>query len=55
MFLSRNILENKNSISNVIWFLLFQANGDASLGKYVAGSVSGASGDSGLFVANHAY
>lgn len=36
-------------------FLSLQANGDASLGKYVAGSVSGASGDSGLFVANHAY
>lgn len=33
----------------------FQANGDASLGKYVAGSVTGASGDAGLFVANHAY
>lgn len=36
-------------------YFLFQANGDASLGKYVAGSVQGASGDAGLFVANHAY
>lgn len=36
-------------------FLSLQANGDASLGKYVAGSVTSASGDSGLFVANHAY
>lgn len=35
--------------------LIFQANGDASLGKYIAGSVSSASGDKGLFVANHAY
>lgn len=32
-----------------------KANGDAALGKYVAGSVAGASGDKGLFVANHAY
>lgn len=32
-----------------------QANGDSSLGKYVAGSVTGAVGDATLFVANHAY
>lgn len=32
-----------------------RANGEASVGKYVAGSVSGATGDSSLFVANHAY
>uniref|UniRef100_A0A1L8E1Y6 Fructose-bisphosphate aldolase n=1 Tax=Nyssomyia neivai TaxID=330878 RepID=A0A1L8E1Y6_9DIPT len=32
-----------------------KANGDASLGKYVAGSVAGAVGDATLFVANHAY
>ncbi|XP_044007314.1 fructose-bisphosphate aldolase-like isoform X2 [Aphidius gifuensis] len=31
-----------------------KANGDASVGKY-AGGVSGAAGDAGLFVANHAY
>lgn len=36
------------------YFYLIQANGDASLGKY-AGGVSGAAGDKGLFVANHAY
>lgn len=41
--------------SYFILSLSFQANGDASLGKYVAGSVAGASGDKGLFVANHAY
>lgn len=39
----------------IFFRFLFQANGDASLGKYVAGSVQGASGDAGLFVANHAY
>ena len=32
-----------------------KGNGDASQGKYVAGSVTGASGDKALFVANHAY
>lgn len=32
-----------------------KANGEASLGKYVAGSVSGAGADAVLFVANHAY
>lgn len=32
-----------------------KANGDASLGKYVAGSAVGAAGDSSLFVQNHAY
>lgn len=32
-----------------------KANGDASLGKYVAGSVVGAGGDASLFVQNHAY
>lgn len=35
--------------------LLFQANGEASLGKYVEGSVVGAGANAGLFVANHAY
>lgn len=42
----------------IIWISLFflsnQANGDAALGKYAAGSVSGAAAGS-LFVANHAY
>jgi hypothetical protein len=33
----------------------FQANGEASLGKYVAGSVVGAGAGASLFVANHAY
>nr|CAH7725292.1 unnamed protein product [Callosobruchus chinensis] len=32
-----------------------KANSDASLGKYVAGSVAGKAGDAGLFVKNHAY
>ncbi|KAL5275950.1 hypothetical protein ACFFRR_001651 [Megaselia abdita] len=32
-----------------------KGNGDAAQGKYVAGSVAGASGDKALFVANHAY
>lgn len=32
-----------------------KANGDASLGKYVAGSVVGAGADASLFVQNHAY
>jgi fructose-bisphosphate aldolase class I len=32
-----------------------RANGEAAVGKYAAGSVSGASGDQSLFVANHAY
>lgn len=42
--------------TNLFYFSYqFQANGDAAQGKYVAGSVSGASGDKGLFVANHAY
>lgn len=36
-------------------FLFLQANGQASLGKYVAGSVTGLGADAGLFVANHAY
>lgn len=32
-----------------------KANGQASLGKYVGGSVTGVGADAGLFVANHAY
>jgi len=32
-----------------------KANGDASTGKYAAGSVTGAGADAALFVANHAY
>lgn len=32
-----------------------QANGEAALGKYAAGSVVGAGADATLFVANHAY
>ncbi|CAG9821380.1 unnamed protein product [Phaedon cochleariae] len=32
-----------------------KANSEASLGKYVAGSVEGKAGDTGLFVKNHAY
>lgn len=46
------------SIDEVIFFfylIYFQANGNAAQGKYVAGSVSGASGDAALFIANHAY
>lgn len=34
--------------------LFFQANGEASLGKY-GGGVVGAGADASLFVANHAY
>lgn len=34
---------------------VFQANSEASLGKYVAGSVEGKAADAGLFVKNHAY
>ncbi|XP_056630267.1 fructose-bisphosphate aldolase-like [Diorhabda carinulata] len=32
-----------------------KANGEASMGKYVAGSVEGKAGDAGLFIKNHAY
>lgn len=32
-----------------------KANSEASLGKYVAGSVAGKAADAGLFVQNHAY
>ncbi|XP_055382929.1 fructose-bisphosphate aldolase isoform X1 [Condylostylus longicornis] len=32
-----------------------KANGEAAIGKYVAGSVVGAGADASLFVANHAY
>ncbi|XP_050512470.1 fructose-bisphosphate aldolase-like [Diabrotica virgifera virgifera] len=32
-----------------------KANSEASLGKYVAGSVSGKAGDAGLFIKDHAY
>jgi len=31
------------------------ANGQASIGKYAAGTISGAAGESNLFVAGHAY
>lgn len=45
--------------SNFCFVYLFyshlQANGDAAVGKYVAGSVAGVGADAGLFVANHAY
>lgn len=42
-------------VVNKLLLCLFQANGDASLGKYAAGSVSGTGATAGLFVANHAY
>lgn len=32
-----------------------QANGDAALGQYAAGSIQGAAGDTGLFIKDHAY
>lgn len=32
-----------------------KANGEASMGKYASGSVTGATGNASLFVANHAY
>ncbi|CAG9767874.1 unnamed protein product [Ceutorhynchus assimilis] len=32
-----------------------KANSDASLGKYLAGSIQGKAGDAGLFIQNHAY
>ncbi|XP_054280127.1 fructose-bisphosphate aldolase-like isoform X2 [Macrosteles quadrilineatus] len=32
-----------------------KANGEASLGKYEAGSIAGKAGDSSLFIKNHAY
>lgn len=41
------------NVSNICFF--FQANGQASQGKYVAGSVTGVGAEAGLFVANHAY
>jgi hypothetical protein len=34
---------------------IFQANGDAALGKYSAGSVAGAAAGVGLFIKDHAY
>lgn len=36
-------------------FFIFQANGQAAVGQYVAGSVQGSAGTQGLFVKNHAY
>ena len=33
---------------------IFQANGEAALGKY-GGGVAGAAGDSSLFIKDHAY
>lgn len=44
---------NNNNLIEIV--LYFQANGDAALGKYAAGSVQGVGADKGLFVANHAY
>lgn len=42
-------------LTNITCFLLpFQANGEASLGKY-GGGVVGAAGTGSLFIANHAY
>lgn len=38
-----------------LFLFYFQANGMASIGQYVAGSVKGEAGDQGLFVKNHAY
>lgn len=49
---NQRIFLYSSNIRFVIFF--FQANSDASVGKY-AGGVSGAAGDAGLFVANHAY
>lgn len=40
---------------NFFLFFFFQANGEAALGKYAAGSIVGAGADATLFVANHAY
>lgn len=37
------------------YFFSVQANGDAALGKYAAGTVAGAAGDSSLFIKDHAY
>lgn len=48
-----NLKRNQQCINGM--FLSFQANGQASMGKYVAGSVSGVGAEAGLFVANHAY
>lgn len=42
-------------ICSFLFSMSFQANGEAALGKYVAGSAAGAAGDAALFVANHAY
>lgn len=47
-------IDNISKSSNETFYLQ-QGNGDAAQGKYVVGSVSGASGDKALFVANHAY
>lgn len=35
--------------------IIFQANSEASLGKYEAGSAKGKAGDAGLFVKDHVY
>lgn len=46
---------NNQADNKVKLCFLIQANGDAALGKYAAGSVVGAGADATLFVANHAY
>lgn len=46
--------KNLNLINTFFFSLSFaQANGEAAVGKYVAGSAGGGSGS--LFIANHAY
>lgn len=48
-------INNSKLIQTTHFLIFFQANGEASLGKYKAGSVVGAGADAKLFVANHAY
>jgi len=46
-------LNEKNGV--FFLYLIEQADGDAALGKYVAGSCVGAAAEYDLFIKNHSY
>jgi len=50
--------ENWSDLNEKMGFFLYlieQADGDAALGKYVAGSCVGAAAEYDLFIKNHSY
>lgn len=53
MFIHRWEPCTHNNFKIMIVFL--QANSEAAVGKYVAGSVQGKAGEAGLFIKDHAY